>query len=129
MITEITKTAGRSKGGRPKKAIKRSYVIKVKCTILERKVIERRAKEVGLPMSEYLRTKGLDGNIVRQQKALPKEFLEYKALLHHTASNLNQIARKVNSTGELNNLDKEVLLALEQELKQHILNMQNWLQQ
>ena len=128
MITEIIKAAGRNKGGRPKKAIKRSYVIKVKCTILERKVIERRAKEAGLPMSEYLRTTGQDGNIVRQQKALPKEFLEYKATLHHTASNLNQIARKRNATGEINREDKEALLVLEQELKQHIENVQKALQ-
>ncbi len=128
MITNIQKGAGRNKGGRPKKVVKRSYVIKVKCTILERKVIERRAGEVNLTMSEYLRSKGLTGNIVSQQKALPKDFLAYKATLHHTAANLNQIARKSNSTGEINRADKEALLALEGAIKQHIENMQNALQ-
>ena len=128
MITEIKKTEGRSRGGRPKKAVKRSYVIKVKCTILERKVIERRAKEVGMKLSEYLRTMGLDGNIVRQQKVLPKEFLEYKAIINHTASNLNQIARKLNLTGEIKGEEKNTLLVLERELKQHIQNLQKALQ-
>ena len=128
MITEEKKTERTNRGGRPKKAVKRSYVIKVKCTILERKVIERRAKEVALTLSEYLRTKGLDGNIVRQPKVLPKEFLEYKALLHHTAANLNQIARKSNSTGEINSADKEALLALEEALKQHLVTIQKALQ-
>ncbi len=128
MINEEKKAAGRNKGGRPKKAVKRNYVIKVKCTILERKAIEHRAGEVGMRLSEYLREKGLGGNIISKQKMLPKEFLEYKALLHHTAANLNQIARTSNGTGELNRADKEALLALEQELKQHIVTMQNDLQ-
>ena len=129
MITEAKKTEGRNKGGRPKKAVKRSYVIKVKCTILERKVIERRAREIALTLSEYLRTKGMDGNIVSKQKALPKEFLEYKALLNHTAANLNQIARKSNCSGEMNSADKEALSALEEALKQHLVTIQKALQQ
>ncbi len=127
MIMEGKKIVVRGRGGRPKKAVKRSYAVTVKCTILERKVIERKAKELRLTMSEYLRIKGLDGNFVRQQKVLPKEFLEYKATLHHTAANLNQIARKSNSTGEINRAEKEALLALEEALKQHIVNLQNLL--
>ena len=124
----MEKNTVRSRGGRPKKAVKRSYAITVKCTILERKVIERKAREAGFTLSEYLRIKGLDGKFVSRQKALPKEFLEYKATLHHAAANINQIARKVNATGELESTEKAALLILEQEIKQHIVTIQNSLQ-
>jgi len=49
----------RRKGGGPKKVVKRNRPLTVKCNIIERKVIERKAKEAGLTVFEYLRNTGL----------------------------------------------------------------------
>ncbi len=86
------------KGGRPKKGIKRDQLLAVKCTLIERKVIEAKAKSVLLSVSEYLRNQGLSGKVDRLQKVLPKEVLAVTATLNHMAANLNQIAKKRNGT-------------------------------
>jgi len=60
---EQVKRQKNSKGGRPKKIIKRDQQITVVCTLLERKTIEYKAKSIGLSYSEYLRQIGLTGKI------------------------------------------------------------------
>ncbi len=124
-VKETEKIRGeKNRGGRPKKVVKRSYVIKVKCTILEKKLIERKAKEGGFALSVYMRMVGLNGTIVMRKTVLTREFLEYKATLYHTASNLNQIARKINATGDITEGEKEVLLTLQTEIKEHLERVQ-----
>src|ERR1051325_11653080 len=85
------------KGGRPKKTVKRDQPLTVKCTIIERKAIEMKAKSANLSVSEYLRSMGLAGKIDSLKKQIPKEILEYKGTFNHIAANLNQIAKKINS--------------------------------
>src|SRR5690349_18384634 len=63
----------RNKGGRPKKAIRRDEQLAVMCTLVERKVIEYKAKISDVSVSEYLRTLGVKGQVGRKIKTLPKE--------------------------------------------------------
>jgi len=116
------------KGGRPKKVVKRNQPLTVKCNIIERKVIERKAKQAGLTVSEYLRTIGLAGKIDRREKLIPEEILEYKGTLNHIAANINQITKKANSNVMLDDYDKRALFDLEKLIKQHIENFAKYYQ-
>jgi hypothetical protein len=107
----------RNKGGRPKKKIKRELYITIKCTLYEKKVIEGKAKAIQLNTSEYLRELGLTGKINQQNKALSKEVLSMTGTLNHLAANLNQIAKKRNSTDELNSVDRARLTVQSIEVK------------
>ena len=97
------------KGGRPKKAIHCNQKLTVMCTLLERKVIEAKAKMVMLTVSEYLRNMAVTGKIDRREKVLPKEVLAFTATLNHLAANLNQIAKKRNGMDELNAVERAEL--------------------
>ena len=94
-------TVKRSKGGRPPKKIKCDQQITVMCNLAERKIIAYKAKQAGVTLSEYLRTMGVDGKIDSSKSELAKEVLAQKATLNHTAENINQYTRKLNSTGIL----------------------------
>lgn len=102
----------KNKGGRPPKAVKKDQLLGVKCTLIERRAIEAKARSVGLSVSEYLCKMGLTGKIDARQKALPKEVLRYFGDLNHTAANINQIAKKRNQFDELNALDRATLKEL-----------------
>lgn len=91
----------KNKGGRPPKKIKCDQQITVMCNILERKIISYKAKQAGVTLSEYLRTMGVNGKIDSSKSELAKEILAQKATLNHTAENINQFTRKLNSTGIL----------------------------
>ncbi len=60
----------------------------------ERFIIEGKAKESGLTLSEFLRISGLNSKIDIPKKAIPKEVLQGIADLNRLAANLNQIAKK-----------------------------------
>lgn len=96
-----TDNVRKNKGGRPPKKIKCDQQITVMCNILERKIISYKAKQAGATLSEYLRTMGVNGKIDSSKSELAKEILAQKATLNHTAENINQFTRKLNSTGIL----------------------------
>lgn len=96
-----TDNVRKNKGGRPPKKIKCDQQITVMCNILERKIISYKAKQAGVTLSEYLRTIGVNGKIDSSKSELAKEVLAQKATLNHTAENINQFTRKLNSTGIL----------------------------
>jgi hypothetical protein len=116
------------KGGRPKKTVKINYALTVKCTIIEQKVIQRKAKEAGFTVSEYLRSIGLAGKIDRREKIIPKEILEYTAILNHMHANFNQVTRKVNCNQLLVDSDISILFEVPKQLKQHIENVTKYYQ-
>jgi hypothetical protein len=90
----------RNKGGRPKVAVKKDQMIPVKCSSIEKIILKGKARAVGLTTSEFLRKLGLDGKIDRQETSYPKEILQYIKLLNNAASNINQISKKLNLTGQ-----------------------------
>jgi hypothetical protein len=99
----------RNKGGRPKKAVKKDQLLGMKCSLIERKAIEARAKIANLTVSEYLRHMALTGKIDRTEKALPREVLLLTGTLNHLAANMNQVAHKRNRQDELNAIERATL--------------------
>ena len=124
---KVNKKGAPNKGGRPRKMIKRDQLLAVKCTLMERKVIEAKARSVLLSVSEYLRALGLNRKIDRRQKVLPKEVLAFTATLNHMAANLNQIAKKRNGIDELNALERAELQYFSGLFKQLANDIKNYL--
>jgi hypothetical protein len=115
---EGSRTVKGSKGGRPRKAVKRDQLLGVKCTLSERTAIEQKAKDNALSVSEYLRELGLYSfDNTRKQKTLPKEVLLFTATLNHLAANINQIAYRTNRGDFLTPLERVDLFRLIMEIK------------
>lgn len=128
-MTEVTtsKLITKNRGGRPKKAIKKDQLLGVKCSLLERKVIEYKARENNLSVSEYLRKLGLSGKVDMKMKTLSKDILQFKGTLNHLAANLNQVAKKRNMNDELNPLERASLEYQSKEIKQLVNDIQKFL--
>ncbi len=122
--SKIIKT---KKGGRPRKTIKKDQLLGVKCSLLERKVIEYKARENNLTVSEYLRKLGLSGKVDMKMKTLSKDILQFKGTLNHLAANLNQVAKKRNMNDELNALERASLEHQSKEIKQLVNDIQKFL--
>ncbi|HEY8690682.1 MAG TPA: mobilization protein [Chitinophagaceae bacterium] len=128
-MTDVTtsKIIKNKKGGRPRKAIKKDQLLGVKCSLLERKVIESKARESNTSVSEYLRKLGLTGKVDMKIKTLSKEILQFKGTLNHLAANLNQVAKKRNMNDELNALERASLEYQSKEIKQLANDIKNFL--
>jgi hypothetical protein len=122
-----SKLLTKNKGGRPKKAIKKDQLLGVKCSLLERKVIEYKAGENHISVSEYLRKLGLSGKVDMKMKTLSKDILQFKGTLNHIAANLNQVAKKRNMNDELNALERASLEYQSKEIKQLVNDIQKFL--
>ncbi len=86
----------------------REMQIKFRVTPQERELIEQKMAQLGTTnMAAYLRKMAIDGFILKLE--LP-ELKEMVTLLRRSSGNLNQIAKRVNSTGRLYEEDvKEIL--------------------
>ena len=79
-------------------------------------LIQQKAELTGIKSeSAYLRKMALDGYVINLE--LP-ELREMVSLLRRSSSNLNQIARRVNSTSRIYAEDMEDMLRQQQELWQ-----------
>lgn len=125
-VTE-TKSPNRNKGGRPAKAVKRNKLLGVKCTLVEKRTIEAKARYSGVSVSEYLRNLGLSSKIDMRKIRMPKEILQFTGTLNHLAANLNQIAKKRNQLDELNALERAQLNQLSLSVKQLAVDIKNHL--
>jgi hypothetical protein len=82
----------------------------------EKSIIEAKMEQVGIKsMSAYLRKMALDGYVIKLE--LP-ELREMISLLRRSSGNLNQIARRVNSTNRVYAEDMEDMMRQQQELWQ-----------
>ena len=115
---EQEKNYNHKKGGRPLKSLKRNRPLTVKCTTVEKSIISGKAKKASQTISEYLRTLGLNGNIVMVINTIPKEILALCGALNHVGGLLNQIAKKRNSNDELNAFERADLTLLQQRIKE-----------
>ena len=71
----------------------------IRVTPEERELISKRMKQVGtINMAAYLRKMAIDGYVVKLE--LP-ELRERISMLRRYNNNVNQIARRVNSTGRI----------------------------
>lgn len=125
---EATHTNSINKGGRPPKKIKRDQHVTFKCSLLERKIMERKARSIYLTLSEYLRDLGLKGNVNIRIKTLPREDLELRAELYHLASSLNQIALRHNRGDVLSPLERINLNRLAEEIRSLAGQIKSYLQ-
>lgn len=125
---EISKDIVRdSKGGRPKKEIKQNEFIGVKCSLHEKNLLKQKAETTGLSLSEFLRETALQGQAVRQMKALPQEVLQLTARLNHLAANINQIAKQCNTYNQLTAVERIELQVLSIQIKQLAIDIKNYL--
>lgn len=98
-----------NKGGRPQIAVKKNKVITVKCNAQEKLTIKGKARALKITASEFLRELGINGKIDRLDREIPKEALTLIKLVNNIANNINQITKKLNSTGHLTAYLKEQL--------------------
>lgn len=117
----------KNKGGRSKKHLKKDCRVSVRCSYIQRKAIQAKAKSVNFSVSEYLLKMGLTGNIDRREKVLPKEVLQLIGNFNHTAANLNQIAKKRNGIEPLTAFDRANLFVQSADLKQIAEDIKNYL--
>ena len=85
------------------------YVTDEERMLIRRKMIESKTKNIGA----YLRKMAIDGYIVNTDTIpLKKQYEE----MHKIGVNINQIAKKVNSTGDLYPEEKQELKEMVKEL-------------
>jgi uncharacterized membrane protein YoaK (UPF0700 family) len=115
LIKKIGKTVGEgkkgriNKGGRPKLAHKKSEALSVMCNLLEKKIIQANARNVGKTVSVFLRDLGLHNRSVIKVRTLPRSVLQLTGTLNHIAANINQLAKKHNQGNDLNGMERALL--------------------
>ncbi|MCD8099411.1 MAG: MobC family plasmid mobilization relaxosome protein [Oscillospiraceae bacterium] len=91
-------------------------MIKFRATPEEYALIQRKAELAGITsLSAYLRKMAIDGYVIKLE--LP-ELREMISLLRRSSNNLNQIARRVNSTGRVYTEDMADIMNQQRELWQ-----------
>lgn len=81
----------------------RKIQLNFRVTEQERRLIEDRMKELGTTNREaYLRKIAIDGMIVKLEV---QELKEIVSLMRRTSNNINQIARRLNETGRIYEVD------------------------
>lgn len=85
---------------------------------VEEAMIEERMSQVGTKsLSAYLRKIAIDGMIINLQIPELKEII---SLLRRCSNSLNQIAKRVNSTGRIYDAEMEQILQNQEELWQAV---------
>lgn len=93
---------------------KRDVPILFRVSLEEKEQIDRRMAELGIVnMAAYLRKMALDGYIVNLD--IP-ELRELVSLMRRSSINLNQIAKRVNTTGRIYASDIEDMLQKQEQL-------------
>ena len=92
----------------------RRIQLNFRVTEQERRLIEERMHELGTTNREaYLRKIAIDGYIVRLD--VP-ELKEIASLMRRTSNNVNQIARRLNETGRIYDVDIADVQAQQEQL-------------
>jgi hypothetical protein len=92
----------------------REITVKFRTTPEEYELIREKSELAGIQnLSAYIRKMAIDGYIVKLE--LP-ELREMISLLRRSSGNLNQIARRVNSTNRIYAEDMEDMMRQQQEL-------------
>ncbi len=93
---------------------KRDVPILFRVSPEEKEQIDRRMAELGIVnMAAYLRKMALDGYIVNLD--IP-ELRELVSLMRRSSNNLNQIAKRVNTTGRIYTSDMKDMLQKQEQL-------------
>jgi hypothetical protein len=118
----------KNKGGRPRKAIVRTFRLRVACDKNELSIIKEKAAQTQISISEFLRISATGGDFnVRQNKTLPKEVLQITARLNHMAANINSLAYKNNRAENFNVIERAELKYLAAQVQQLTNDIKNYL--
>lgn len=98
-VKERESTAKKKKGGRPQKVIKKSTMLMVRLSPLERIIITNKAQEAGMNPSEWFRLAARRAKVVPR---LSKEEAGWLRSLSGLSNNLNQLTRLAHTTGMVN---------------------------
>ncbi|MBB5639102.1 hypothetical protein HDE68_005040 [Pedobacter cryoconitis] len=95
---QINQTGDRPKhkGGAPQKRIKRASGIRVRLTTTERFLIESKARQAGMRVSDWIRAAALKAKVVARITAEDSRVLH---LLAGMANNLNQLTKRAHTNG------------------------------
>lgn len=95
---QINKAGGhpKHKGGAPQKRIKRANGIRVRLTVTERFLIESKAREAGMRISDWIRAAALKAKVVGRISAEDRRVLH---MLAGMANNLNQLTKLAHTSG------------------------------
>lgn len=77
-----------------KKAINKTKIIILRCTVAEKKIISQLAKKCGFNLSEYCRRQAMHGE-VQAIPELSKDEIDYFHLLKMYCANFNRIANLI----------------------------------
>ncbi|PAW93913.1 hypothetical protein CKK33_10575 [Mucilaginibacter sp. MD40] len=116
-VKTVTKTTKpKHKGGRPKTSIKRESHAKIRLTATERLVYDKRAKEAGMSLSDFVRAAAKSARVTAR---LSVDDMKLMRMLAGLANNLNQLTRLAHRDGLLSVARKcsEVLNEIDQALK------------
>jgi len=97
-ILEELLSAGKSKGGRPVKKIKREKIIMVRLSKTEHFIIEGKANRAGLKISDWFRQ---SAKAAKVSPRLSPEDLKVFRMLAGMANNLNQLTKLSHEQGLL----------------------------
>lgn len=87
-----------AKGGAPKKRIRRETHVKVRLTKTERFLIESKAKQAGMRISDWFREATLKAKVMTRLTAEDRKVLH---MLAGMANNLNQLTKLAHTSGLL----------------------------
>ncbi|RAJ31149.1 plasmid mobilization protein [Pedobacter cryoconitis] len=114
----VKKTDKRPKhrGGAPQKRIKRANGIRVRLTATERFMIESKAREAGMRISDWIRAAALKAKVVGRISEEDRRVLH---LLAGMANNLNQLTKLAHTSGIMSIVIKcdNLLTEIDQTLK------------
>ena len=99
--------------GRPRKRILKSEIVKVRYTSAEKILLQSFSTRSGNSISEYVRNKSLDHKMISR---LTEEEVHLLRGLIGMATNLNQIAKRVNMGDATNAMIAEILLVINSQI-------------
>lgn len=92
------KKSAKGRGGAPKKRIRREVHVKVRLKTTERFLIESKARQAGMRISDWVREATLKAKVVSRLTAEDRRVLH---MLAGMANNLNQLTKLAHTSGML----------------------------
>ena len=92
------KVGAKGRGGAPKKRIRREAHVKVRLTATERFLIESKARQAGMKISDWFREATLKAKVVARMTVEDRRVLH---MLAGMANNLNQLTKMAHTSGLL----------------------------
>lgn len=126
-IMEENFSNNNKKSGRPKKDMNLEKPVSVRYTYLQKIILESRASECEMDLSEYIRNISLNGKVEVFKKNIPKEVLGLVGSLYHIQANVNQLSKRNNRGDFLTEADNNNLREWLKNLSVIVRRIENYL--